>query len=215
MIGPRRLGFRSGQSSYNAVLGAMYLAVIVVIMGAVITNGIIPAFSSSSSSGAGNGGDVVATSTPTESGSKTPQSTPQHTQSSSQATSAISLTENQLEQQYKDTITNNSDMTIVSAERRGDTFYVIYISQNISRQILKNETAGLLGAYSASTEYWDVERLHVTILNENRNSIATYHAETRWMKQVQRGEMSRNQAVNQALDTINETSPRTDGTPSM
>lgn len=215
MAGSSRLGFQPGRSYHNAVLAAMYMAVIVVVVGAVIATVVIPALSPSSSQPAAEeGGDVVPTSAPANSGSSASGSSSQATsgrssnptgEDESQIGTRVTLSNNQLEQQYRDTIVNNSNIKIVSAERRGDTFYVKYIPQDTSSQTLVNETGALLGAYSASTNYWDVERLHVTMLNENQQPVATYHADTQLMRQVQQGEMTRGQAINRTLNTINET----------
>lgn len=214
MTGSSRLGFRPGKTYYNAVLATMYIAVFVVIAGLVIANVFLPILSSpSSSQPAETGADSVATSTPVNSDGDTVKPPSQETSRTSNSTTEAgsgnnpitSPTGDQLEQQYKDTVANNSNATIVSAEKRGDVFYVRYVPHNRSQQTILNETGTLLGAYGGSTEYWEVKRLHVTILDENRQPIATYHAKTQWLNQYQQGEITSAQVINRTLDTINET----------
>lgn len=225
-------GFTPGESAQNAVVGAMYIVVILAVVGvAVVSAGVPGMLSSDSSNDAGQSASSPNSGQATQAQAQSQGNDQSQSQgsgwvtvtsaaSSSGGGSGVAGTSTQVvdrQQLYISAIeaaaSNSSRVQLESAEIRNNQLYVRYSQSDLSRSEVINGMGTMTGGYlSVVGTGGNIESLHGTVTDESGESAYTYTIQRDLVTQLNNNQLSNSeltQRFNQSLQPANQSSSTT------
>ena len=221
-------GFTHGQKAQNTVVGAMYIVVLIAIVGVVAVSVGVPGMLSSDG---GSGSSQAAAPAGTAQQEQTQMQGQSQSEGESQGSGWVTVTSagdsggssagvgtstqrvnpQQIQLNLvRDAMANSSRVQLVSADIRNNELYVRYSQQNMSRPEILSGMGTVVGAYGGLvTTGASLDSVHGTVVDGSGQTAYTYTVQQSVVKQYNNGGMSdseyRQQVVSQ-LQQANQSS---------